>query len=355
MLFLKRLILGFLALGFIFLGGSGTQSNSILAQGGGFIGLTLGIIVLYIFFKMAWRAMGCLPSFLMFFIVVVFILYAIGAFSHGVGNLSSSLKGFIGNSTQLKQEQYVNDEMFDEEEIMPAFEEDFQYENEIVEYDANTQIPQAPQQQPVQYVPEQAPQQQQQQQGQPGIIGEFINSLSGQPAQQQQQQSNTGFNPDNYPSVYGLPRVINADTIAIQGGYLKFYGIDAPEPNQTCADRHGRSYRCGREATLWLRSWITGNNVECKVVKRDKRGNMLGICSLGDYDIGAALVNAGWAVADTNSSTVYLPYQQQAQANKRGLWQGKFYMPWDWRTLQTKKPKIKVIKPKAAKKSILDL
>lgn len=362
MLFLKRVILGSLALGFIFLGGSGTQSGSILAQGGGFIGLILGIIVLYIFFKMAWRAMGCLPSFIMFFIVVVFILYAIGALSNGVSNLGTNLKSFIGHNANIKQDSgfdEISDEyIIEEDDIMPAFDESFAVDDEIVEYDANIQMPQQVQQQPQQqYRHEQS--QQQQPQNSVGL-GELISNVinGGQQAMQpnqQQQQQNVGFHPENYPVIYGLPRVINGDTIIIQGGYLKLYGVDAAEANQTCADRHGRSYKCGRDAALWLKSWITGNEIECRILKQDRKGNMIGTCSLGEYDIGAALVNSGWAVADTKSTDIYFPYQKQAIANKRGLWQGKFYMPWDWRKLQTKKPKIKIIKAPSDKKGIFDL
>lgn len=365
MLFLKRLILGSFALGFIFMGGSGTQSNSILAQGGGFVGLILGIIVLYIFFKMAWRAMGCLPSFIMFSIVVLFILYAIGAFSNGVGNLSTNLKGFLGKNVPSKNDMIANPASFEENileeaDIVPAFEESFIEESDIIEYDAETAGSQQEKKRQSQQVqqPQQQPQQTaQQSQGGALGLGELINNvISGQqPQQQQVQEEEVAFNPANYPSIYGFPKVINADTIVINGGYLKFYAVDAPEANQTCADRQGRSYKCGREAALWLKSWITGNEIECRVVKQDKSGNMMGICSLGDYDIGAALINAGWAVADINSADIYVPYQEQARANKRGLWQGKFYMPWDWKKLQNKKPKIKVIKTAPSKKGILDI
>ena len=81
---------------------------------------------------------------------------------------------------------------------------------------------------------------------------------------------------------------------------------------------------------------------------------MIATCSLGQYDIGAAMVNAGWAVADPSQNDIYLPYQQQAINNRRGLWQGQFYMPWDWREIQSKKAKIKVIKPKNSHKSLFD-
>ena len=162
------------------------------------------------------------------------------------------------------------------------------------------------------------------------------------------------FNPNNYPAVYGVTRVINGDTLEMRGRYIKIYGIDAPESNQTCADGKGRAYRCGQEAARWLKSWISGHELECHVLKQDSKGNMVATCALGQSDIGAALVNAGWAVADPKQSAIYVPYEQQARDNGRGLWQGQFYKPWDWREIQSKKPKIKVIKPKQPKKSILD-
>ena len=77
---------------------------------------------------------------------------------------------------------------------------------------------------------------------------------------------------------------------------------------------------------------------------------MIGTCALGAYDIGAAIVNAGWAVAYPKHTDIYMPYQTQAGQNKRGLWQGDFYMPWDWRKIQAQKPKIKIIKPKTPKR-----
>jgi len=76
----------------------------------------------------------------------------------------------------------------------------------------------------------------------------------------------------------------------------------------------------------------------------------MGICFLGEYDIGAALVNAGWAVAYGKHTNIYMPYQYQAQRNGNGLWQGNFYMPWDWRKIQARKPQIKIINNKPKRK-----
>lgn len=333
MFFLKKILLGIGALVLIFIGGSGTQSNSMLLQGGGFIGLIIGLIVLYIFGKMAWRAMGCLPSFLVVGSIIVFILYAIGGFNNGVGGVGQSLRSFLGQQANTNQQAPSDGSlnlMDDDEDYAPAIDENF----------SSSKAPRkAPQPKAVNAEPQK-----------PGAIEQIMNSFGGKKSEPQ-----ADFNPNNFPTIYSAVRVINGDTLEIQGTYFKLYGIDAPEANQSCADRQGRSYNCGREAALWLKNWITSNELECHIMQQDSKGNMVGTCSLGQYDIGAALVNAGWAVSYKKYTDVYAPYEYQAQLNKRGLWQGSFYMPWDWREMQSKKPKIKVIKPKSRKKGILDL
>lgn len=108
MFFLKKFLLGFGALFLILLGGAGTQSQSTLLQGGGFLGLIIGLVVLYIFAKMAWRAMGCLPSVFLILAIVVFIVYAIGGFKNGIGNVGANLRSFIGQSSTSKQVKMAN-------------------------------------------------------------------------------------------------------------------------------------------------------------------------------------------------------------------------------------------------------
>lgn len=331
MFFLKKALLGIGALILIFIGGSGTQSSSLLLQGGGFIGLIIGLVVLYIFGKMAWRAMGCLPSFLVVASIIAFILYAIGGFNNGIGGVGQSLRSFLGqqaNSQRKVESSGTLNLMEEEEDYSSAIDENF-----------SSEIGSQVQSQPTQKQTRQKP----------GAIQQLMSSFGGG------SEPEPAFNPANFPAIYSAVRVINGDTLEIQGSYFKLYGIDAPEANQTCADRQGRSYNCGRDAAMWLKNWITTNELECRVMQRDAKGNMVGTCALGQYDLGAALVNAGWAVAYRKYTDVYAPYEQQAQINKRGLWQGTFYMPWDWRVMQSKKPKIKVIKPKSRKKGILDL
>ncbi len=324
MFFLKKILWGFGALFLILLGGAGTQSESMLLQGSGFLGLIIGLIVLYIFAKMAWRAMGCLPSIFLIFAIVVFILYAIGAFSGGIGNIGSNLRGFLGQgqsrgrtvAASASQAGVVS--LINEEELDMPISESFSSPRGQASAPAESQRE----------------------------SGGWFDS---------RKQEDKGFNPKNYPAVYSSAQVVSADTLIIGGRYLRLFGIDAPENNQTCADRTGRSYACGRQATSWLKGWIADNELECRIVRQDQDGNMIGICSLGAYDLGAALVNAGWAVVYSQHSDIYMPYQVQAQNNMRGLWQGEFYMPWDWRKIQSRKPKIKVInKPKTRKRTFLN-
>ena len=93
----------------------------------------------------------------------------------------------------------------------------------------------------------------------------------------------------------------------------RLYGIDAPDTDQTCADKNKRSYKCGQKAATWLRDWILDYELECRVMQQDQRGNMAGVCFLGEYDLGAAIVTAGWALAATKYTDIYAPYEQEAR------------------------------------------
>ena len=316
--FLKKVLLGLGALFLILLGGAGTQSHSTLMQGGGFLGLIIGLIVLYIFAKMAWRAMGCLPSIFLIAAIIVFILYAIGAFSGGVGNVGSNIKSFLGQgsassrgSMAAAKVNLLNEEEFDtpisESFSSPAGEP--RVEGGQPPCDPSTCRQMAAQ-----------PQQQEE---------SFLDKLFGGSSRNTQ----AAFNPRSYPAIYSTARVISGDTLVIAGRYFRLYGIDAPENNQTCADANGRPYHCGQQAAAWLKSWLQDNELECRVMQEDANGNMLGVCSLGAYDIGAALVNAGWAVVYKNKHSDYSAAEAEAEREKRGIWQGKFMKPQLYRIL----------------------
>ncbi len=310
--FLKKTVFGFAALFFILLGGAGTQSDSTLLQGGGFIGLIIGLVVLYIFAKMAWRAMGCLPSLIIIIAVIFFILYAIGAFSGGIGNIENNLRTFLGQGVKTSSQIVANADV-----SQPVAE----VETGTVNLVGEDQHP---------------------------ILTEKItdNLLSKKETKKAQ-----AFNPLQYPAISSVSRIVSGDTLTLGNQIVKLYGVAAPDISQTCADSSGRGYRCGQQSVSWLSGWLADNTIKCHILAKDDRGVLIGVCMLGPYDIGAALINSGWAVADIRQTQIYLPYQNQALSNRRGLWQGEFYMPWDWQKIQNRKANVKVIKSKEASTS----
>ena len=301
MMFVKKFLYGLGAVLLILWGGAGTQSQNVLLQGGGFIGLFIGLVVLYLFLKMAWRAMGCLPSFLIFAGISLFILYAIGAFNGGIGNIGTNLKSFLGQKPQNYSQPLPPPGGIEQEDEETAGDK----------------------------------------------IGSFVDNISEKFGSSPQRRAPSI---ENYPLIRSSARVVRGDTLNIQGYYFRLYGIDAPDTDQTCADKNKRSYKCGQKAATWLRDWILDYELECRVMQQDQRGNMAGVCFLGEYDLGAAIVTAGWALAATKYTDIYAPYEQEARRNKNGLWSGSFYRPEDWRVLRTQKPDIKIIKPKEPKK-----
>ena len=363
MFLMKKIFLG---LGFLFLislGGAGTQSNSLFMQGMGFFGIVLGLVILYVFVKMVWRGIGCLPSFLILSAIVLFMMYSLGMFNNGLVGVGESVMKFIGYESSSKNSaNNVNNEInnvnhISKDESVGAhknfnanFSDTVQKNtennmNEGVLYGNGDAVKSSSNNVQAQPVQQKQVQQQEAESNNGGILKNVIESFSKKPENQQKKV----FNPNYYPVVYGSVRVVNADTLIMYDNYFKLYGIDATESNQMCANKSGRSYNCGREAAMWLKSWINDNELECHVIRQNTKGDMEGTCSYGPYDLGAALVNAGWAVADVNVTDIYYPYEMQAKDNRRGLWQGQFYMPWDWRKMQNRKAKIKVESKKKKK------
>lgn len=343
MFFLKKVLLGF---GFVllFFSGSCTQSNGLFMQGMGFAGLLIGLVILYVFGRMVWKGLGCLPSFLILAAIMVFMMYALGMFNHGLDGIGESIVKFIGYNPEKKAAPAATTEkQAAPEEIKPTFSEEFPEPESIKEESADEEMGSPELFGSVE--PEQP--KAEENKGVSDLVNQVTSMLD-----KKQQTEQQPFNPNNYPVVYGSVRVITADTLEMYGKYFQLFGIDAPEANQTCANRQGRSYNCGRDAAMWLKNWIGDNELECHVIQQDTKGNMVGTCSYGPYDLGAALVNAGWAVAYLKYSDIYYPYELQAQQNRRGLWQGTFYKPWDWRKIQARKPKIKVIQPKKRQSGI---
>lgn len=131
---------------------------------------------------------------------------------------------------------------------------------------------------------------------------------------------------DRPETLEGRVRVVDGDTLDLEGRRIRLLGLDAPELGQTCGAPE-RTSRCGEDARDALRREVAAGGVACRVSGRDKWGRDLGTCRAGGRDLGAGLVRAGHAVA----SGRYGPEEREAREAGRGIWSGPFEMPSLWR------------------------
>lgn len=135
----------------------------------------------------------------------------------------------------------------------------------------------------------------------------------------------------------GYPRVVDGDTVVLNGKNIRLQGIDAPETRQTCNDRYGSVYQCGVVSTNKLKWKIGKRPVICSLEdEKDYYGRYIGYFSLSSpmdvaKSLNAWMVYWGYAVSYRYYSTEFVPQEDRAKLLRRGLWSGTFEMPWDWR------------------------
>ena len=130
--------------------------------------------------------------------------------------------------------------------------------------------------------------------------------------------------------ITGQPRVIDGDTLEVAGQRIRLHGIDAPESRQLCR-RDGERWRCGKDATNALKTFLGSRPVSCKELDRDRYGRIVAKCAVDGVDIGDWMVSQGWAVAYYPYSYDYSRAEQRAKSARRGMWAGEFEKPWEWR------------------------
>lgn len=129
----------------------------------------------------------------------------------------------------------------------------------------------------------------------------------------------------------GVPRIVDGDTLAIGSTKVRLEGIDAPETDQVCLNASGAHWTCGIEARDQLAAQIAGREISCTPHGVDAYRRMLAVCYLAGEDLNGWLVHQGWALAYVKYSSAYRRAEEDARTNQRGLWQGAFIAPWDWR------------------------
>lgn len=132
--------------------------------------------------------------------------------------------------------------------------------------------------------------------------------------------------------------VVDGDTLALGGETIRLAGIDAPEKDQDCG--YGRwRYHCGQVAAYALKELLGKHWVRCTGSARDTKNRRLAVCYIGPedapVDVNAEMVRLGWAMSTGAAPVRYRQHEAEAKKAARGLWQGEFEKPWEWRRAQS--------------------
>ena len=125
-------------------------------------------------------------------------------------------------------------------------------------------------------------------------------------------------------------RVVDGDTIHLNGEKIRFTGIDTPELKQTCINQ-GIIDPCGVTAKEILIDKISDNEVECISEGKDQYKRILAECFVNNESLSSYLVRSGYAFAYRKYSKKFISDEDYAKANKIGMWSMKFDYPWDYR------------------------
>ncbi len=131
-------------------------------------------------------------------------------------------------------------------------------------------------------------------------------------------------------------KVADGDTITVLDNNIqhkiRLQGIDAPERKQAF----------GNASRKHLATLVAGKEVTVKWVKRDRYGRIVGFVIVDGQDVNLVQVKTGMAwfyryyqkELSVENRKLYAQAEDEARANKKGLWQHKNPMPpWEWRRL----------------------
>jgi endonuclease YncB( thermonuclease family) len=128
-------------------------------------------------------------------------------------------------------------------------------------------------------------------------------------------------------------RAADGDSFTIAGRKFRLSGIDAPEYLQPCHDAMGRRWPCGTVSHRALTELLAQPGLVCNTDARDRFGRSLATCQTETTaDIAASQVLAGNAVSsEFHGMRAYGDQEDAARKSKRGIWQGRFSAPQEWR------------------------
>ena len=140
----------------------------------------------------------------------------------------------------------------------------------------------------------------------------------------------------NAEDIVGVAKVIDGDSIEIDGLVVQLHGISSMKPGQICDKTpywFGGKWPCGNEAKRELESMVTGRTVTCVPVDTHypSAGHHLrAYCSAGQIDFQYWMVSAGLAMSSAGYSLRYEDIEAEAKSKRIGIWSSDFTPPYDW-------------------------
>ena len=125
-------------------------------------------------------------------------------------------------------------------------------------------------------------------------------------------------------------KIVDGDTIHLNGKKIRFSGIDTPELKQTCI-KDGENNSCGLTAKQILIDKIAKNKVKCIKEGKDRYKRILAECFVNNESLSRYLVRSGYAFAYRKYSKKFIIDEDYARSNKLGMWSMEFEYPWDFR------------------------
>ena len=125
-------------------------------------------------------------------------------------------------------------------------------------------------------------------------------------------------------------RVVDGDTIVLNGEKIRFSGIDTPELKQTCMNDDEKVF-CGKSAKILLVKKIGNQTPECISEGKDAYKRTLAECFINGESLSVFLVRSGYAFAYRKYSDKFIKDEEFAKKNKLGMWTMTFQYPWDFR------------------------
>lgn len=134
-------------------------------------------------------------------------------------------------------------------------------------------------------------------------------------------------------TIEGEATVHSGDVLEVAGKRFRLFGISAPKLRQTC-ELPNKTYPCGIVSQAALKDLTAGFAVRCEPTGRLIDGVAEARCTTEGFSLSRNMVHTGWALTDPtvnpDTDRPFADTEAEARADHRGLWRGKFELPWTW-------------------------